>query len=98
MMIRMLVLQPLLVAVLATALASGTDSALAAGAPDEKQCAAAIASAQKALREMPASTPRDKADLQKLRDQQDALISGNRSKGISDCQTWNQVMGMATRF
>jgi hypothetical protein len=83
---------------LAAALALGGRLAQAAGAPDEKQCAAAIAAAQKTLREMPASTPRDKADLQKLKDQQEALITGNRSKGISDCRTWSEVMGLAARF
>lgn len=69
---------------------------LAASAPDEKQCAQAIAAAQRTLNEMPAKTAREKEDLQRLKERQEKLIADNRSKGVGECRTWTQVMGLAT--
>lgn len=70
-------------------------TALAAAAPNEQQCTQAIASAQKILNDTPAKTPRDKEDLQRLKERQEKLITDNRRNGISECRTWSQVMGMA---
>ena len=67
----------------------------AAAPPEERNCTLAIADAQKALREMPAEKPRDKARLQQMKEKQDKLIADNRRKGVSECQTWGQVMGDA---
>ena len=66
-----------------------------AAPPDEKNCTQAIASAQQSLEEMPAKTPREKEDLQKLKEKQDKIITDNRRNGVSECQTWGQVMGNA---
>ncbi|MDH3461176.1 MAG: hypothetical protein OEM00_09425 [Burkholderiaceae bacterium] len=66
-----------------------------AAPPEERNCTEAIAEAQKALREMPAEKLRDKARLQQMKEKQDKLIADNRSKGVSECQTWGQVMGEA---
>lgn len=69
--------------------------AVAAPLPDERNCTQAIALAQKTLKEMPAKSTRDKEGLQQLTEKQEKLITENRSKGVSECEIWRQVMGNA---
>lgn len=68
-----------------------------ANQPDEKNCTQAIAAAQQQLQAMPATTPRDKQDLQQLQSSQEKIIADNRRRGVSECQTWSQIMGNAFR-
>ena len=69
--------------------------AFGAAAPDERQCAQAIAMAQKTLNEMPAKNAREQEDLQKLRERQEKLIADGRRNGVNECRIWTQVMGLA---
>lgn len=69
--------------------------AFAAQPPNEDNCRRAIEMARQKLSEYKADTPRDKQDLQNIKDRQEKLIADNRRKGVNECTTWSQVMGLA---
>jgi hypothetical protein len=87
---------PDLIALLAASLAAASFSAVAAPAPNEENCRKAISEGLEMLRrQAPGNTPRDEADRQRLLAEMQALVESNRRQGISECQTWTQMMGKA---
>jgi len=65
--------------------------------PPEKQanCRKASDMAVEQLRRTPAADGRDKARKDELEAKIVALIAENRRKGVDECTTWSQVMGLA---
>jgi hypothetical protein len=84
------------ISLLAASLAAASFFALAAPAPNEENCRKAISEGLEMLRrQAPGNTPRDEADRQRLLAEMQALVESNRRQGISECQTWTQIMGKA---
>ena len=79
------------------ALACGV--ALAQGKPTpaerEANCRKANEMAVEQLRRAPAAEGRDRQDKEALLKKTRDLIDANRRKGVDECATWGQVMGLA---
>ena len=74
--------------------------ALAAPAPNEDNCRNAISAGLETLRRLPPDSnsnprPRDEADRQRLLAEMERLVENNRRQGVTECQTWTQMMGKA---
>jgi hypothetical protein len=64
--------------------------------PNEANCRMAITTALEELRRLPPDlTERDDRDRKKLLAELERLVETNRRQGISECRTWNQLMGKA---
>jgi hypothetical protein len=84
------------IALVAASLAAASFAGLAAPAPNEENCRKAISDGLETLRrQMPGGTPRDEADRQRLLADMQVLVESNRRQGVSECQTWTQMMGKA---
>lgn len=91
-------MQPEIRAVLLTlgCVLSGASLAAAPPAPNEDHCRNAIRSGLDMLRRLPpGSTPRDEADRQRLLAEMERLVETSRRQGMTECQTWTQLMGKA---
>lgn len=73
--------------------------ALAQGKPTpaerEANCRKASEMAVEQLRRTPAAEGRDRRDKEALLKKTRDLIDENRRKGVDECTTWGQVMGLA---
>ncbi len=71
-------------------------SSHAASEPNEENCRKAIAAGLEQLRIIPPDlTKRDDEARKNLLVELERLVETNRSKGISECKTWIQMMGKA---
>ena len=86
----------LLTTALAIYLASQPSVVLADQRPDEGQCSQAIAAGLEQLKHIPPDiTQRDDEARRKLLAEMERLIEANRRQGISECQTWSDMMKKA---
>ena len=88
-------LQPRTALLLSTLSLSST-CALAAPVPNEDNCRNAIQQGLDMLRSpLPDGKPRDEADRQRLLAEMERLVETSRRQGMTECQTWTQMMGKA---
>jgi hypothetical protein len=68
----------------------------ASSTPIEENCRNAIAAGLEQLRVIPPDlTKRDDEDRKKLLAEMERLVDTNWRLGVSECQTWRQMMGKA---
>jgi hypothetical protein len=68
----------------------------AAPAPNEENCSKAIAGGLEALRRIqPSGRPRDEEDRKRLLAEMERLVETSRRQGMTECQTWTEMMGKA---
>jgi hypothetical protein len=68
----------------------------AASVPNEANCRSAISAFFEQVRYIPPNvTERDNRDRKKLLAEMERIVETNRRQGISECQTWGQIMGKA---
>jgi hypothetical protein len=80
----------------AACLAAASIAALATPAPNEDSCRKAINEGLEMLRRSPpGGTPRDEEDRRRLLAEMQRLVDSSRRQGMSECQTWTQLMGKA---
>lgn len=86
-------------ATLALALALAAPLAPAQSQPpteaQRRGCRQAADQAVEQLKRIPPANAREKADKEALQARIEKLIAQNRAKGVDDCVTWSQVMGIA---
>lgn len=63
----------------------------------EANCKKAIAEYVELVRTIPLEKARDKAENEVFKARLEKLITDNRRKGVEDCTTWGQMMGLAAR-
>ncbi len=68
----------------------------AAPTPNEENCRTAISAGLEQLRQIPPeSTKRDDEERKKLLEAMERFVEINRRQGISECETWIQMMRKA---
>jgi len=71
-------------------------SSPAASGPTEANCRKAITEGLEQLHRIPpGTTQRDDEARKKLLAEMERLVEMNRRQGMSECQTWTQMMGKA---
>lgn len=81
---------------LAICLASQSSGLQAGQVPNESQCRQAITAGLEQLRSIPPEiTQRDDEARKKLLADMERLIESSRRQGISECQTWSDMMKKA---
>jgi len=71
-------------------------SVMASQAPDENNCRTAVSAGLEQLKQIPPDiTVRDDEARKKLLAEMEQLIETNRRNGISECQTWTDMMKKA---
>jgi hypothetical protein len=69
---------------------------MAGQAPNEDNCRTAINAGLEQLKRIPPDiTQRDDEDRKKLLADMERLVEANRRQGISECQTWTDLMKKA---
>jgi len=77
-------------------LAAAPLSAREQAAPKEENCRMAIAGALEQLRRTPPDLKqRDDEDRRRLLAEMERLVEDNRRAGVSECETWGQLMRKA---
>lgn len=67
-------------------------------APKEENCRLAITEALEQLRRVPPDLKqREDEERRKLLAEMERLVENNRRGGVSECETWGQLMGKAFR-
>jgi len=81
---------------LAMSLITAPLSTLAGQTPNEDNCRLAITAGLEQLKQIPPDiTRRDDEARKKLLEEMEQLVETNRRKGISECQTWTDLMKKA---
>jgi hypothetical protein len=79
-------------------LAAWSSGALAATAPTEETCRKAIEQALDVLRNVPANdNGRNEVRRKELLADMERLAAASRRQGMTECQTWAQMIGKAFR-
>lgn len=65
--------------------------------PTEAQCRQMVASAIQDLKSTKLETERDKKDAKALLERIEKILKDNRSRGASECESWDAIVTMATR-
>jgi ketopantoate reductase len=65
--------------------------------PTEAQCRQMVASAIQVLKSTKLETERDKKDAKALLERIEKILKDNRSRGASECESWDAIGTMATR-
>ncbi|NTV48799.1 MAG: hypothetical protein HGB32_09730 [Geobacteraceae bacterium] len=83
-------------ALLTICLSAAPTSSKAASVPSEENCRNAISAGLEQLHRIPPDmTRRDDEDRKKLLEEMERLVETNRRQGVSECQTWIQMMQKA---
>lgn len=82
---------PLSVVLVATLAAAATPAQAQHKSPTEAQCRQMVEGMIQTIKSTPLTTERDRRDVRAVLERVEKVVSENRSRGASECESWSAI-------